>query len=100
MGDVVERLGIEARHVVFGHTHRSGPQPDDDAADWRARGGARLTNTGCWVYESMYLDRHWGSPYWPGGAVELESGGDPRFVRLLEGIDAGELRPPAAPLPA
>jgi hypothetical protein len=48
----------------------------------------------------MYLDRHWGSPYWPGGAVELESGGDPRFTRLLDGIDAGDLRPPAAPLPA
>ena len=28
------------------------------------------------------------------------SGGEPRFVRLLEGIDADALRPPAAPLPA
>jgi hypothetical protein len=44
----------------------------------------------------MYLDRHWGSPYWPGGAAELEDGGDPRFVRLLEGIGAGDLRPPVA----
>jgi len=48
----------------------------------------------------MYLDRQWGNPYWPGAAVELESGGEPRFVRLLEGVDADELRPPAAPLPA
>jgi Calcineurin-like phosphoesterase len=100
MGEVVKRLGIDARHVVFGHTHRSGPQADDDAADWRVAGGVQLTNTGCWVYESMYLDRHWGSPYWPGGAVEVESGGEPRFARLLEGVDADELRPPAAPLPA
>jgi hypothetical protein len=100
MGDVVERLGIDARHVVFGHTHRSGPLPGDDAGEWRLASGAQLTNTGCWVYESMYLDRHWGSPYWPGLAVELESGGEPRLVRLLEGIDAGALRPPAAPLPA
>jgi hypothetical protein len=101
MGEVVERLGIDARHVIFGHTHRSGPLPDDDAADWRAPGGARLPNTGCWVYESMYLDRHWGSPYWPGAAVELESGGEPRFTRLLEGIDASALRPPAElPAPA
>jgi hypothetical protein len=100
MGDVIERLGIDARHVVFGHTHRSGPHPDDDAGDWRVAGGVQLTNTGCWVYESMYLDRRWGSPYWPGGAVELESGGDPRFARLLDGIDAGELRPPVAPLQA
>ncbi len=96
MGEVVARLGIDARHVIFGHTHRAGPLPDDDRDEWRLAGGAQLLNTGCWVYESMYLDRHWGSPYWPGGAAELESGGDPRFVRLLEGIDAGELRPPAA----
>ena len=66
MGEVVARLGIDARHVIFGHTHRSGPLPDDDAGEWRLAGGGRLTNTGCWVYESMYLDRHWGSPYWPG----------------------------------
>jgi Calcineurin-like phosphoesterase len=96
IGEVVARLGIDARHVIFGHTHRSGPLPDDDRDEWRLAGGAQLLNTGCWVYESMYLDRHWGSPYWPGGAAELEAGGDPRFVRLLEGIDAGELRPPAA----
>src|SRR2546430_1555401 len=25
MGEVVARLGIGARHVIFGHTHRSGP---------------------------------------------------------------------------
>jgi hypothetical protein len=99
MGAVVERLGIEARHVLFGHTHRAGPLPDDDPGEWRVA-GVQLTNTGCWVYESMYLDRHWGSPYWPGPAVELESGGEPRFARLLEGVDADELRPPGAPLPA
>jgi hypothetical protein len=100
MGEVVARLGIDARHVIFGHTHRSGPLPDDDAGEWRLAGGAQLVNTGCWVYESMYLDRDWGNPYWPGPAVELESGGEPRFTRLLEGVDADELRPPAAPLPA
>jgi hypothetical protein len=96
MGEVVARLRIDARHVIFGHTHRSGPLPDDEQAEWRLAGGAQLLNTGCWVYESMYLDRHWGSPYWPGGAAQLEDGGDPRFVRLLEGIDAGDLRPPVA----
>jgi hypothetical protein len=100
MGEVVARLGIDARHVIFGHTHRSGPLPDDDAGEWRLPGGAQLVNTGCWVYESMYLARDWGNPYWPGPAVELESSGEPRFVRLLEGVDADELRPPAAPLPA
>jgi Calcineurin-like phosphoesterase len=100
MGEVVSRLGIEARHVIFGHTHRSGPLPDDERNEWRLAGGAQLLNTGCWVYESMYLDRDWGNPYWPGAAAELDSSGEPRFVRLLEGVDAGALRPPAAPLPA
>jgi predicted phosphodiesterase len=97
MGEVVARLGIGARHVIFGHTHRSGPLPDDDAREWRLPGGASLLNTGCWVYESMYLDRHWGSPYWPGGAAIVDDDAEPRFARLLEGIDARELRPPGAP---
>jgi hypothetical protein len=100
MGEVVARLRIDARHVIFGHTHRSGPLPDDDRDEWRLAGGAALLNTGCWVYESMYLDRDWGNPYWPGAAVELEAGGEPRFVRLLEGVEAGALSPPVAPAPA
>ena len=98
MGEVVARLRIDARHVIFGHTHRSGPLPDDDPDEWRLAGGAQLLNTGCWVYESMYLDRDWGNPYWPGAAAQLEDGGEPRFVRLLEGVEAGALSP-AAPAP-
>jgi hypothetical protein len=100
IGEVVARLGIDARHVIFGHTHRSGPLPHDDPHEWRLAGGASLLNTGCWVYESMYLDRHWGSPYWPGGAAVIDDDQAPRFVRLLEGIEADELRPPAQPAPA
>ena len=42
MGEVVARLGIDARHVIFGHTHRSGPLPDDDAGEWRLAGGGQL----------------------------------------------------------
>ena len=96
MAEVVARLGIGARHVIFGHTHRSGPHPDDDLGEWTLPTGGTLLNTGCWVYESMYLDRHWGSPYWPGGAALLD-GSAPRFLRLLEGADPAALRPPAAP---
>ena len=98
LGEVVARLGIDARHVIFGHTHRSGPLPDDDPGEWRLAGGAQLLNTGCWVYESMYLDRDWGNPYWPGAGVQIEDGGEPRFVRLLEGVEAAALSP--APDPA
>jgi calcineurin-like phosphoesterase family protein len=100
MGEVVARLGVDARHVIFGHTHRSGPLSDDGLHEWRLAGGASLLNTGCWVYESMYLDRHWGSPYWPGGAAVIDDDRAPRFVRLLDGIEADGLRPPAQPAPA
>ena len=100
MGEVVERLGIDARHVIFGHTHRAGPAARRRRRRVaRCRAAAQLINTGCWVYESMYLDRHWGSPYWPGPAVELESGGEPRLVRLLEGIDAGGAQAPGSTTP-
>ena len=95
MGEVVARLQIDARHVIFGHTHRSGPLPDDDPGEWRLAGGAQLLNTGCWVYESMYLDRDWGNPYWPGAGAQLDDGGEPRFVRLLEGIEPAALSPVA-----
>jgi hypothetical protein len=95
MGEVVARLRVHARHVIFGHTHRAGPLPGDDAHEWALAGGGALLNLGSWVYESMYLDRQWGNPYWPGGAALLEDGDPPRFLRLLKGVDADELRPGA-----
>ncbi len=35
MGEVIERLGIEAEHVIFGHTHRRGPL--DGEPGWSTR---------------------------------------------------------------
>ena len=52
---VVERLGIDAEHVIFGHIHRRGPLLDGEdgrsATDpsWERR-GTTLHNTGCWIY--------------------------------------------------
>ncbi len=37
--EVIERLDIEAAHVIWGHSHRSGPWPEDDPA--RLDGGQR-----------------------------------------------------------
>jgi hypothetical protein len=92
MGEVVSRLGIEADHVLFGHTHRSGPWPGGD--EWRAPGGARLWNTGCWVFERHYLTRTPGeSPYWPGVAIAVDAAGPPRLERLLGYRGAAELAP-------
>jgi hypothetical protein len=92
MGEVAERLGLGDAHVIFGHTHRTGPLPGDDRAEWVGPSGARLLNTGCWTYDSYFLTgaAH-KNPYWPGGAVLVEDEGPPRLLRLLAGLPTAEL---------
>jgi hypothetical protein len=91
---VVHRLGVDADCVLFGHVHRTGPLPGDDPARWRGPvGRPRILNTGCWVWEPVLL--HGAAPphpYWPGGAVVLEDGAEPRAVGLLDHLDADVLR--------
>ncbi len=91
---VVHRLGVDADWVVFGHVHRTGPLAGDDPADWYGPDGRlRLLNTGSWLYEPALVHRarppH---PYWPGGAVVIDEGRDPRAVCLLNECTAAELR--------
>jgi hypothetical protein len=84
MGEVAARLGLGDAYVVFGHTHRAGPLPGDDEQEWRGRSGARLFNTGSWVYTPIFLTAKPGeSPYWPGGCVLVEDEGPPVVKRLL-----------------
>ena len=83
---VVHRLGVDADWVIFGHVHRCGPLSGDDPAEWMGPAGRpRAANTGSWVYEPLLLHRveppH---PYWPGGAILLEEGGEPRATPLLD----------------
>jgi amino acid efflux transporter len=93
MGAVVRRLGVEAPHVIFGHSHRAGPLPNDDRSEWRAPSGPLLYNAGCWTYEDVFLRRTGASsPYWPGCAVVVEDDGPPRVERLLADVPADELR--------
>ena len=97
MGEVVQRLGIGAPYVLFGHTHRSGPWPDDDASEWAAPNGTRMVNTGSWVYQRHFLPQDANrSPYWPGTAVVLEDGGPPQIRRLLGSWDRDQLAPAPA----
>jgi hypothetical protein len=90
---VVHRLGVDADWVVFGHVHRCGPLPGDYAQAWLGPGGRpRIVNTGSWVYEPLLV--HHASPphpYWPGGAVVLEDGSEPRAIGLLDHLDAAAL---------
>jgi hypothetical protein len=84
MAEVAERLGVRASHVLFGHTHRSGPWPQDDLAEWTTPSGARLMNAGSWVYERHFLTPTPSeSPYWPGCCMVVEDEEPPRLVRLL-----------------
>src|SRR4051794_30213244 len=93
---VVHRLGVDADWVVFGHVHRRGPLPGDDLRRWRGPGGRpRIANTGAWTYEPLLVHRaRRPHPYWPGGAVLIEDGGEPRALGLLEHLDAAALAPP------
>ena len=94
MGEVAARLGLGNAHVIFGHTHRAGPLPGDLGAEWLGPTGARLTNAGCWTYDSYFLsDAPGESPYWPGGAVLVEDDSPPLLCRLLDSHAADELKP-------
>jgi hypothetical protein len=87
VGEVLLRLGVPARHVVFGHTHRAGPLPADDPAEWRTIGGATLTNVGSWVHDPAFLGPDRGTnPYRPGFAATVESDPTqpPVLVNLLD----------------
>jgi hypothetical protein len=78
---VLDRLGVGAPHVIFGHTHRAGPLPGDDPAEW-----AGLLNTGCWTYGLDFLrDSASGNPYRPGFCAILDDAGAPQLVNLLDG---------------
>ena len=94
MGEVAARLDLGDAHVVFGHTHRAGPFPGDPESEWRGRGGARLINSGSWVYDGIFLTSTPGeSPYWPGTCVLVQDTGPPVHKRLLLDRSHAELGP-------
>lgn len=95
IGRVIQRLGIHADFVIFGHVHRLGPVAGDRPGQWRtAPDGPKLFNTGSWLYEPLLLDGATPpSPYWPGGAILIENEDEPRPLNLLEGLTAAELNP-------
>ncbi len=92
MARTARQLGVDADWIIFGHVHRFGPL-DSESVWLPPGGGPRFLNTGSWLYEPLLVDRaHPPHPYWPGGAVLLAPGGDPRAVGLLDGFSADELR--------
>ncbi len=85
-GDVLRTLRVDCRYAIFGHTHRAGPLPDDDAGEWTAPTGASLFNSGCWVHEPIFLGpKPETSPYRAGFAVLLvDDSRPPQLINLLE----------------
>ncbi|MDA0185291.1 metallophosphoesterase [Solirubrobacter phytolaccae] len=93
ISEVIRRLELDAAHVIWGHSHRSGPWPTDDLAEWTVN-GTRIHNTGSWTYQPHFLTPEPnGSPYWPGTAILVEDTGPPRLLRLLGERTHEELRP-------
>ena len=95
MAKVVETFGIDADHVIFGHTHRAGPLAGE-VEGWWLPGGTRLTNTGSWVYESVFV-RGGGpdNPYWPGRVTWLGDAGPPELTSVLDEVDIAGATAPA-----
>ena len=79
--EVVGALQIDAQHVLFGHSHRSGPWPGDETSEWTLPNGGRLHNTGSWVVDPAFGPT---GPYTPGPCAFLDEQGPPRLERLLE----------------
>lgn len=87
IGEVATNLGVDARHLAFGHTHRPGPLPGDDPAEWRAPAGMRLWNSGSWFHEPAFMgERPERSPYRPGGALIVRAEGPPEPLNALDGV--------------
>jgi UDP-2,3-diacylglucosamine pyrophosphatase LpxH len=90
MVETVERLEIDARTVVFGHTHRRGPLPGEDR--WRTQRGAELVNTGSWVYSPGLLGPTASdSPYWP-GTIGILEGAELELRHLLDDFPHARIR--------
>jgi predicted phosphodiesterase len=78
MHQVIDTLGITAKHVIFGHTHRSGPHENDT-------GWGPLMNTGSWIHEPAFLGSHpKQSPYWPGHVAFVPDEGEPELRNTLD----------------
>ena len=88
---VIERLDIEAEHVIFGHIHRRGALVGDGETSstpvWR-RNGVTLHNTGNWLYTEALLGAAVPqSPFWPGSMVIVGETGPPELVEVLTDVD-------------
>jgi Calcineurin-like phosphoesterase len=90
MREVVRRLGIEAEHVIYGHTHHPGPRAGDAGqADPRPS----LHNCGSWTYTPGLCGRSASeSLFWPGSVIWVGDEGPPERREVLAELGESELR--------
>lgn len=84
MAEVVRLLGVDAKWVIFGHTHCAGPLPWMDQSEWALPGGGMLLNTGCWTDEPRINSTDVRSPYRPGRGVLIDGDADPEPLMLVQ----------------
>jgi hypothetical protein len=84
MAQVADALAPGAEHLLFGHTHRPGPLPGDDPAEWVTPSGTRLWNSGSWLHEGALVRTGRDSPYWPGTVIEVVDDDAPRVLNVLD----------------
>lgn len=88
MREVIERLGIEAQHVIFGHTHRRGPLGSEQGWEGGPDATSCLWNTGSWLHSpTMLASTAARSPYWPGTVCFLGDEGEPELRHLLDDLN-------------
>lgn len=91
MARVVQSLGVEAEHVIYGHSHRRGPGPEDALEEWELPGGGQLWNCGTWYYERVLMGADpKASPYWPGTIMRLGDTGPPELDNVLADVALAE----------
>lgn len=86
MRGVVELLGVDARYVIFGHTHCAGPLPWMDSSEWQLPSGGQLINSGCWTDEPRINSTDLVSPYRPGRGVLIGDSGPPQQLLVAEDL--------------
>jgi hypothetical protein len=93
LAHAVASLSVDAATIMFGHVHSRWPLPGDDARPRRRLATApAMLSAGAWVYDQRIVGSAPPShPYWPGGALVLESGRPPRAVKLLDDLDLAAL---------
>jgi hypothetical protein len=80
MHAVTRHLDIRAEHVLFGHSHRTGPLAGDDRSEW-----GQLWNVGSWVVGAATRETGAEHPYRAGGAVRIGPSGPPVLERVVWG---------------